>query len=119
MSVFIILLFLQFYILSIKTLAIYPLYTTITCNPVAPVYISRKDLCPPDDWVTNWGKPTRKSVAATQSIITEKDGKVITCFRRVNTTQRGEPLVTTVPTIVFFNQIHPAKTLAPSHFVID
>lgn len=64
---------------------------------------SRYELCPPDNWVTNWGKPTKKPVAAAQSIITELDGVITTQFPRVNTVQHGGS----------------TQSQAPSHFAID
>ena len=90
-----------------------------SCNPVTPVYVSRNDLCPPDDWVTNWGKPTKKPVAAAQSIITEIDGKVTTRFPRVNTVQHGGPSTSfsAIPTTI--SQLHLGQTTTPPQFVID
>lgn len=73
---------------------------------------SRYELCPPDNWVTNWGKPTKKLVAAAQSIITELDGVVTTQFPRVNTVQHGGSS-TSVPTTI------STQSQAPSHFAID
>lgn len=73
---------------------------------------SRYELCPPDNWVTNWGKPTKKPVAAAQSIITELDGVITTQFPRVNTVQHGGSS-TSVPTTI------STQSQAPSHFAID
>jgi len=52
------------------------------CNPVPPVSVSRRDLSPPDDWVTNWKKPAKRPVALAQPIITETDGRVVIRFPR-------------------------------------
>lgn len=53
------------------------------CNPRAPVSVSKRDLIPPDDCVTNWRKPAKRPVARAQSFITETDGRVVIRFPSV------------------------------------
>ena len=81
-----------------------------SCNPIAPLAIAKRDLIPPDEWVTNWNKRSKKPVSIAQSIITESDHQVVTRFPRQ--LQSSQSAVQTVP----IQQSEKMITIQPAMF---